>query len=103
MAAHARDMAAAFGAAIHGHMFANRVVSPDDKPAFLAAVFLVLRRSSQHREGVDFAAVSDFGPPCYDGMRVDLNPVAERHIGPYDCEGAYLGPGPKFRIRINGG
>jgi hypothetical protein len=101
MAAHASDMAAAFGAPIHGHMLANRVVRPDDEPAVLTAVFLILRRSAQHCEGVDFGAVSDLGPPGYDGVRVDLDAIAKRHIGSYDGEGADLDAGPKFRIRID--
>jgi hypothetical protein len=101
MAPHAGYMTAAFGAAIHGDMLAHGVVRANDKPALLAAIFLVLRRSAQHREGVDFAAVSDLGPAGYDGMRVDRNPAAKRYIGSYDGEGADLDPGPKFRIRIN--
>ena len=56
VAAHARDMAAALGAAVHGDVLADRGVRPDDQPAFLAAVLHVLRLAADHREGMDFAS-----------------------------------------------
>jgi hypothetical protein len=101
MAPHAGYMTAAFGAAIHGDMLTNRVVTANHKPALLASILPILRRSAKDREGVNFAAVSNFGPPADDRMRVNLNRCTKRHIGPYDGEGADLGPAPKLRIGID--
>jgi hypothetical protein len=101
--ANACDMATAFGAAIHGHMLADRVMRANDKPALLAAIFLILGRAAQHREGMDFAALSDLGPPGYDGMRVDLDTIAKRHLRSYDGERANLDASPELRIPINRG
>ena len=79
-------MAAAFGAAIHGDVLTNGREWADNQFAAFAPVFHILRRAADDREGVDFAALSDLGPACDNGVGVDLRVLAERDVRADDRE-----------------
>jgi len=101
VAADARDMPPAFRAAIHGHMLASGGVWAYDQPAFLAPVFLILGRTAEHCEGMNFASLADFGIAGDDGVRMYFDSITEGDIRADDRKRADFDPCPKFRVRVN--
>ena len=100
VAAHARDVAATLGAAIHRDVLAHGRVRADREPAFLTAVFLVLRRPAKDREWMDLAGLADFRFAGNDGMRVHLDARPDRDLGPDHRKRANLDASPKLCIRV---
>src|SRR5207302_6573917 len=67
--ANAGHHAAAFGAGIHRHVFADRVVTADHETRFLAAVFQILGLEADRGEGEDARLFADRCAPVDDDMR----------------------------------
>ena len=101
VAADAGDMAATLSAAIHRHVFSDGRMRADDQPAFLAAIFHILGRAADHGEGVNLALLADFSFAGNDGVRVHLDTVPERNLGPDHRKRANLDAGSKVCIGVN--
>ena len=66
--ANAGHHAAAFGAGIHRHVFADRVMAADHETRFLAAVFQILGLEADRGEGEDARLFADRCAPVDDDM-----------------------------------
>src|SRR5579871_1731105 len=88
IAADPGDHAAAIGARVHRHIFADRVAAPDNQRRILAAIFEVLRRVAERGKRENPRSGADRGPPVDDHMahqhdaRAEFDPLANNAIGP---------------------
>ena len=80
--------AAAFGARIHGDVFAHDGVGADHQPALLAAVLEVLRRQADAGKRKQLGPRSDLSAPVDDDMAFQRDAFGKRDIGADDTIGS---------------
>src|ERR1700691_814048 len=88
--AHLGHHAAAAGAGVHGHLFADDVVAADNQARILALVFQILRLMADGGEREDTPAFAHARPSGDDDMREQLDILAQLGLRTHDAIGTDL-------------
>src|SRR5580693_2411074 len=74
------DHAAAVGSRVNRHIFADRVVAPDDELRFFTPILEVLRLKPDRGEWKQARTLTDCRPAIDHHVRAESDPRAERDI-----------------------